>query len=171
MAKGTGIEIGTTAVTVAEIDGSPKKFRVLGAGRAAIEATAPGEERIKAVAQATRAAMKAARASREQVVVSIPSGDVIIREIQLPFTDEEQIRKVIKFESESHLHSCDIDDVVVAFQKFAESGPKSRVLIFAVKKDDIKNALDALDRVGIDPVARDVRRGGAVRAVAGAAGE
>jgi type IV pilus assembly protein PilM len=152
MAKGTGIEIGATAVTVAEIDGSPKKFRLVTAGRAPIEAAPPGEERIKAVSQAARAAMKSARASKEQVVVSVAAGDVIIREIQLPFTDEEQIRKVIKFESESHLHSCDIDDVVVAFQKFAESGPKSRVLVFAVKKDDIKNALDALDRIGIDPM-------------------
>jgi type IV pilus assembly protein PilM len=152
MAKGTGIEIGATAVTVAEIEGSPKKFRLVGAGRAPIEAAPAGEERIKAVAQAARAAFKAARASKEQVVVGIAAGDVIIREIQLPFTDEEQIKKVIKFESESHLHSCDIDDVVVAFQKFAESGPKSRVLIFAVKKDDIRDALDALDRIGIDPM-------------------
>src|SRR5258707_15531134 len=117
MAKGTGIEIGATTVTVAEVEGSAKKFRVTAAGRAPIEAAAPGDERIKAVSQAARAAMKAARAGREQVVVSIPACDVIIREIQLPFTDEDQIRKVIKFESESHLHSCDIDDVVIGFQK------------------------------------------------------
>ena len=91
MAKGTGIEIGATAVTVAEIDGSPKKFRLMGAGRAPIEPAPAGEERIKAVSQAVRAALKAARASKDQVVVGLPAGDVIIREIQLPFTDEEQI--------------------------------------------------------------------------------
>jgi type IV pilus assembly protein PilM len=152
MAKGTGIEIGATAVTVAEVEGSAKKFRVTGAGRAEFGAPPAGEERIKAIAQAARAAMKAARAARDQVVLSIPACDVIIREIQLPFTEEEQIRKVIKFESESHLHSCDIDDVVVGFQKISESGPRSRVLIFAIKKADIRNALDALDRVGIDPI-------------------
>ena len=151
MAKGTGIEIGATAVTVVEIDGSPKKFRVTAAARAPIEAAAQGDDRIKAVSHAARAALKAARVSKEQIVLSIPACDVIIREIQLPFTDEDQIRKVIKFESESHLHSCDIDDVVVGFQKIAESGPKSRVLVFAVKKDEIRNALDALDRIGIDP--------------------
>jgi type IV pilus assembly protein PilM len=152
MAKGTGIEIGATTVTVAEVEGSAKKFRVTAAGRARIEASAPGDERIKAVSQAARTALKAARASKEQVVVSIASCDVIIREIQLPFTDEGQIQKVIKFESESHLHSCDIDDVVIGFQKIAESGTKSRVLIFAVKKEDIRNTLDALDRIGIDPM-------------------
>jgi type IV pilus assembly protein PilM len=152
MAKGTGIEIGATAVTVVEVDGSAKKFRVTAAGRAAIEAAPAGEERIRAVSQAARAAIKAARASRDQAIVSVPATDVIIREIQLPFTDEEQIRKVIKFESESHLHSCDIDDVVVGFHKIAESGPKSRVLVFAVKKDEIRNALDALDRIGVDPM-------------------
>jgi Tfp pilus assembly PilM family ATPase len=72
MAKGTGIEIGATAVTVVEIDGSVKKFRLLAAGRAGIEAAAPGEERIRAVSQSIRTAMKAARAARDQVVVSVP---------------------------------------------------------------------------------------------------
>jgi Tfp pilus assembly PilM family ATPase len=89
MAKGTGIEIGATAVTVVEIDGSARKFRVTGAGRAPIETAAQGEDRIKAVSAAARAAMKAARAAKEQIAVSIPACDVIIREIQLPFTDEE----------------------------------------------------------------------------------
>ncbi len=152
MAKGTGIEIGETAVTVVEIDGSPKKFRITGTGRTPIETTEPGEDRIRAVAQAVRGAMKGARASRDQVVVSLPARDVIVREIQLPFTDEEQIRKVIKFESESHLHSCDIDDVVVGFQKIGDNGQKSRVLIFAVRKDQIRDALDSLDRIGVDPL-------------------
>jgi type IV pilus assembly protein PilM len=151
MAKGTGIEIGATAVTVVEVDGSAKKFRVAAAGRASIEGAPQGDDRIKGVSQAARAALKAARASKDQIAVSIAACDVIIREIQLPFTDEEQIRKVIKFESEGHLHSCDIEDVVVGFQKIAESGPKSRVLVFAVKKDEIRNALDALDRIGVDP--------------------
>ena len=72
------------------------------------------------------------------------------------FTDAEQIRKVIKFESESHLPASNIDDVIVGFYKVSEQGPRSRVLIFAVEKATIKRHLEALGKVGIEPTQIDL---------------
>lgn len=153
MARATGIEIGEAAVTVVELDGTPRKWKVNGAARTLIEGTAEsGEERVKAVAAAVKASMKGAKAGREQVALGISASLAVVREIPLPFTAPEQIQKVIKFESESHLHSCDIDDVVVAWHKVSENAGKARVLVFAVRKDDLKAGLGALDRIGIDPV-------------------
>ncbi|HYC77056.1 MAG TPA: pilus assembly protein PilM [Planctomycetota bacterium] len=152
MARATGIEIGETAVAVVELEGSPKKFRVAGAARVRIEETEGGEDRLKAAAAALKQALRQSKARREQVVLSVRSGHAVIREISLPFTDLEQIRKVIKFESESHLHSCDIDDVVVGFHKTSEAAGRSRVLIFAVRKTDLRDALDVADRCGVDPL-------------------
>ena len=81
---------------------------------------------------------------------------MIIREIVIPFTDEDQIKKVIKFESESHLPSANIDDVVVGFYKISEQGPRSRVLIFAVEKNTLKRYLEILGSVGIEPTQVDL---------------
>ena len=153
MARATGIEISESAVAVVELDGTPRKWKVNGAARTLIETAAEsGEERIKAVAAACKASMKGAKAGREQVALGISASLAVVREIPLPFTSPEQIQKVIKFESESHLHSCDIDDVVVAWHKVSESAGKARVLVFAVRKDDLKAGLSAIDRIGIDPV-------------------
>lgn len=152
MARATGIEIGETAVVVAELDGSPKSFKLVGAARAPIDDAAEGPARRQAETDALKKALKQAKARREQTTLGVRAGVAIIRELVLPFTELEQIKKVIKFESESHLHACDIDDVVVGFQKVGESGGKSRVLIFAVKKDDLRGALEVAARAGVDPL-------------------
>ena len=61
------------------------------------------------------------------MTIGVQASRAVIREITLPFTDLEQIKKVVKFEAESHLHEIPIEDVVVAFHKISESGGKSRV--------------------------------------------
>jgi len=149
MARSTGLELLDTAVRVVEIEGTPKKYKVLGAAEKPIAGGAHADP--DAVSQAVRQAFKEARAHRDQVVVGLPTSEATLREILIPFTDPEQIRKVIKFESEGHLHGVDIEDVVVDFQKVGEIGPRSRVLIIAVKKETIRNYLQILNKAGIDP--------------------
>ena len=150
MARVTGLEITETSVRVVDLDGSPRKYRVLGASEIALR---KGErEDPDAVSQAVKAAFKAAKAKKDQVIVGIPAREAIIREIVIPFTDPDQIRKVIKFESEGHLHGVDIEDVVVDFQKVGTTGLRSRVLIIAVKKETVQLYLNILHRAGIDPI-------------------
>ncbi len=152
MARATGIEIGETAITVAELDGSPKKFRLTGAARVRIEDASDAAGRRKAEVQALKQAYKQAKAHRDFVTIGVQASRAVIREISLPFTDPEQIKKVVKFEAESHLHEIPIEDVVVAYHKISEAGGKSRVLIFAVKKEDLQSALDIAGDCGLDPL-------------------
>ncbi|MCB9831496.1 MAG: pilus assembly protein PilM [Planctomycetes bacterium] len=158
MARATGVQITGTAVRVVDIEGSPKKFKVRGFAEVAIvddESDPDG-----ALTKAMREAFKAAKASKEHVILGVPVRDCIIREITIPFTDPDQIRKVIKFESESHLHSCSIDDVVVCFHKVAESGNRSTLLVIAARKELIARILLALEKVGVDPLAVDIDAAG-----------
>lgn len=162
MARSTGIEITETSVRVVDLDGSPRKCRLLGAAEAPIATAEAGEDGGEGrrgqeqIVQAVRAALKASRARRDQVILGIPASRAVIREIVIPFTDVEQIKKVIKFESESHLPSGNIEDVVVAFHKIGETGPRSRVLIIAVQKSVLAEYIEVLARVGIDPAQIDL---------------
>lgn len=156
MARATGIEITETEVRVAEIDGTDKKYKLLNASSVPIEPDELGERSPEQVGAAAKAALRAAKAKREQLVLGLPAREAVIREIVIPFTEPEQIKKVIKFESESHLPSANIDDVVVGFYKISETGPRSRVLIFAVEKAALKRHLDALGKVGIEPTQVDL---------------
>ena len=157
MGRATGIEITETAVRVVELDGTDRKHKLLGTATVPLGSgdseTGQTSEQLGAAA---RAALRAAKAKREQLVLGLPARDVIIREIVIPFTEPEQIRKVIKFESESHLPSTNIDEVVVGFYKISETGPRSRLLIFAVEKKTLRDHLEALGRVGVEPTQVDL---------------
>lgn len=154
MARATGIHISGSMVRVSDVEGSDKKMKLRGFGEAPI---APGEDdRVNALTKAIKDAFKASKAGREHVIVGIPVRDCIIREITVPFTEVEQISKVIKFESEPHLHSCSIDEVVICFHKVGSIGNRSIVLVIAAKKDKLAQILEAVERAGVDPLAVDV---------------
>lgn len=152
MARATGIEIGENAIVVAELDGSPKKFRLVGAARVLIGDAEDAAGRRKAAVAALKQALKQAKARRDAVTLGVQAGRAVIREITLPFTDLEQIRKVVKFEAESHLHDIPIEDVVVDFHKVSESGGRSKLLVLAVKKEDLAYALETAGLAGVDPL-------------------
>ena len=149
MARATGLEITEASVRAVEIDGSPRKFKVLGAAEVPIPREKRGDR--QAAIQAVKSALRATKAKRDQIVLAIPAREAVVREILVPFTDEDQIRKVLKFESEGHLHGLDIEDVVVDYHKISESGPRSRLLIMAIRKSTLRSYLEILSRAGADP--------------------
>lgn len=151
MARATGIQITETDVRVVELDGSVKKHKILGATSQPIETPEGQRPPAEDLGQAARAALKEIKAKREFLVLGLPAKEAIIREIVVPFTDPDQIKKVIKFESEAHLPTANVDDVIIGWYKISEQGPRSRLLIFAVEKDSIRHYLEALARVGIEP--------------------
>jgi type IV pilus assembly protein PilM len=159
MARATGIHISGSSVRVADVEGSEKKLRIKGFGHAPILA-GPDDERVAAMTKAIKEAFKHAKASKEHVILGIPVRDCIIREITVPFTDVEQIKKVIKFEAEPHLHSSSIDEVVISFRKVGEIGNRSVVLVVAARKERLRIILEALERCGIDPLAIDIDAAG-----------
>jgi type IV pilus assembly protein PilM len=160
MARVTGIEITDSSVRICELDGSPKRIRVLGAASVPLSESTDADERMADLVSAIKAGLKAVRPNRTQVVLGLPARDAVIREIVVPFKDPDQIRKVIKFESESHLPVTNVDDVVVAFYKVEEIGPRSRLLIFAIPKATIRWHMRALSKAGIEPTQVDLAPAG-----------
>ncbi|MSR75440.1 MAG: hypothetical protein EXS14_08235 [Planctomycetes bacterium] len=156
MARATGLQITETAVRVVEIDGSVNKYRVVTSGEAAIVPGPDGTRDNEALTAAVRACFKSSKAGRERVILGLPAARTVIRELQLPFTDNAQLSKVIKFEFESHMPTGGIEDYVVAFHKISESGPRSRVMVVAVLKSMLKEVLEALARGGIEPAQVDL---------------
>ena len=155
MARATGIEITGSTVRITELEGSPRKARILGCAEVPFNEEAATSRR-EALQQALKTAFKASKAKKEHVVFGVPARETVIREILIPFTDVDQIRKVVKFESESHLHGVEIDEVVVDFLKIAEVAGRSRVLVAAVRKDSLREYLQVLSKVGVDPAEIDL---------------
>ena len=93
---------------------------------------------------------------KEDTCASFPSGITIFREITVPFFEEDQIRKVVRFEAENHLHSHAIEDVVVNWIKTGETKDGSRLTIFASPKLHLAERIGVMRRAGIDAASVDL---------------
>jgi len=153
MAKSVGLDIHERGVRAVEVIGHGKKFKV---GRYLERAVTPRggapdpEELHAALAEIFK------HYSKHHVISSVEASDTIVREIPVPFRADDQIRKVIKYEAEHHLHDCDADDVIVQYAKVGEAGEGTNLLVFAVRKDVIGRRIEYARGVGVEPLAMDL---------------
>ena len=170
MARAVGLDIGSHAVKVVELSGGAKSFRIQ---RVAIRpiptadelAIAPttdedeeelGTPRERAIVEILRDTFKTLALPKEDTCASFPSRETVFRELTVPFTEADQIRKVVKYEAENHLHSHSVDDVIVNWVKTGETKGGSRLTIFASPKMDLAQHIALMRRAGVDPAAVDL---------------
>ena len=121
MGKSVGLEIHARGVRAVEVTGTGKKMRVQRYIDTMLVSRGgyPDPEELQ---DALNAIFKGAKFSTNHVVISLPADEAVVREIPVPFKSDDQIRKVIKYEAEHHLHDCDADDVIVQYTRIGESG-------------------------------------------------
>ncbi|MFH1998148.1 MAG: hypothetical protein ABIK28_00640 [Planctomycetota bacterium] len=90
------------------------------------------------------------RFPREPAGMAVGSSYCMFRDLDLPFKNDDQIRKVIKFEVEGSIQT-DIDDVVISYFKKTESIDKSHLLVLGVKKPILLKQLELLQGRDVDP--------------------
>jgi hypothetical protein len=91
-----------------------------------------------------------------EVVAGVDGKDCIIREIYVPFTRDDQIRKTVHFEAEGHFTAFDLDDAVLEYIKVGEVEGKSRLVLVALRNGVVEKRLGLLKGASIDPVALDL---------------
>jgi hypothetical protein len=154
VARGLGIEIDGDGVRVLAVDGG-KRPRIAAFAERAVDpdASRPWAERAR---DAVKAAVADVGGARGRIVASIDSGDAILRELQLPFTNDEQIRKTVRFELEQHIHNHAIEDLVVDFVKTGTTDKATQLLVAGVPKTVVEERLRLLESAGADPALLDL---------------
>ena len=107
------------------------------------------------VAHATELLKDAARAHRipkDNLGLVIDAGSSAFRRLELPFSDQNKLEQVVKFEVESDLPQWNIDDVVIDFHILSESEHSTDLLVSAVPKDDIQAAIKLCEKSGLEPL-------------------
>ena len=133
MAKAIGLDVGSRSAKIVEIDGGPKKFKITHFAECELSEAASAEG-PEAIAQELAEFLSTQKIFRDGVTTCIPANAVTIREITVPFKIEDQLRKVVKFEAEAHLHGTVIEDVVIDFMPIGETEEGTRLVIFAAPK-------------------------------------
>ncbi len=153
------VDFGCRKIRLLETEGTAKRiklkaFRMIDTLREGVEML-DDPPSAKATAETFKRTLSKNKFSRDPSCMALDTSYSIIRDISLPFKGDDQIRKVIKFESESHIQH-DIDDVVVSYFKRSETVDKSNLMVLAAKKSDLRKHLEFLDNVGVDPVQIDL---------------
>ena len=150
-----GIDCSDGEVRGVLLEGSPKKYRLVGFESAPV-AAGEGVLPEEALAEALESVVSKLHGGREAAAVAVGSAHCSFRPLSLPFVGEEQIRKVVKFELEGHLHQWNIDDVIVDFYTVSESKGRSQLLVAAASKDHLRQLFGACEKAGFDPVVADL---------------
>lgn len=158
MAKAAGIDAGEYEVKVVELDGSYRKPKLSRVFVEPVSSLARGDEQEHAghVAEAVVGALEGGGMGKDNLSMSFPCREAVLRVLTVPFVGDDQIRKVIKFEAESAIHSHNVDDMIVDFHVLSEGDAETRVLIAAVPKPSLRARLSALEGLGVEPVVVDL---------------
>ncbi|MBI3723805.1 pilus assembly protein PilM [bacterium] len=155
MALSCGLEVGPKTLKLAVLEGNARSVELLDFVVKKLELK-KGESPEQVAAKVLKEVLAQKKVPLTNVVASVRAQDAILREIAVPFLRDEQIKKTIRFQAETHFHAVSVDDLIVQYLKFAETEKQSRLLVAGVKKAHIERKLRFLEEGGIDPVAIDL---------------
>jgi len=149
------LDIHARGVRAVEVTGRGRSFRVARYLERTVtpRGGAPDPEELR---EALLEIFKAGKFSKNHVITAVEAQDTVVREIPVPFTADDQIRKVVKYEAEHHLHDCDADDVIVQYTRVGESVEGTNLLVFAARKDAIGRRIEYARSAGVEPLAMDL---------------
>ncbi|MHC4832067.1 MAG: pilus assembly protein PilM [Planctomycetota bacterium] len=154
--KATGVDIGASGIKIVQVEGTIKKAKVTAFVDHRFDPEATPRLDPESLGRLLEKLFRKHKIKPEGIVASVPAAHCLIREIQVPFTKDEQIRKTIKFQAESAFHSVQIDDMVVEHYKVEEFGNKSRLIVLALKKAIVEARLEAFQAADMDPRFLDI---------------
>jgi type IV pilus assembly protein PilM len=155
-----GLDIGSSAVKVVEMNVSSKGFEVTGLGMASVQPEAIVQGAFlnsSAIVDAIREAMSNAGIKNKDVAAAVSGHSVIVKQIGLPVMTAEELEESIRWEAEQYI-PFDVNEVNLDFQILADSAEESQmdVLLVAAKKDLVDDYVQVISEAGFNPAIVDV---------------
>jgi type IV pilus assembly protein PilM len=156
-----GVDIGSHAVKICQLQKSENTYRLLAVGSAAIPPGAVEDgvlQEPEQVGKAIASLLKNLKIKNKKIGISISGYSVIVKKINLETMDDDALAEYIKAEAEQYI-PFDLNDVYLDFQKLPtrkEGSDRNDVMIVAAKKEVINDYLDMLQELKLDTVLVDV---------------
>jgi len=149
-----GIDIGTSAVKLVELEEMKGSYRLKNFGVAKL----PRETIVNGVVinadplvQAVKGLVNSLKINNHDIAVSISGHPVIIKKITLPLMTEDMLEPIIEKEAEQYI-PFDLEEVNIDFQILGvneENAEQMDVMLVAAKKAMIEEYIDALKNSGL----------------------
>ena len=167
-----GLDIGSSAVRAAWVGGGRGGRSLVRFGQVALPpgAVEGGEIRDPdVVTEAVSQLWKRSKIKSKSAVVGVANQRVVVRQIDLPFMEEKELRASIKFQVADHIPMA-IEDAEVDFQVLddymgEDQQHMMRVLLIAAASDMVESYLSVLTAAGLSPAGVDVTPFAVARAV------
>lgn len=153
-------DIGSSSVKMVEAAVDKSGCRLLNAGvlplpPGAVQNNMVVEERL--VADAIRKLVQQHGVRSTKVVSAVPGRAVIIKKLQMPRQDEDELEANVEFEANKlipeNLENVNLDHQVLGY---LEGGNKMEVLLVAVKKEIVNSFAEVIEAAGLTPAIIDV---------------
>jgi type IV pilus assembly protein PilM len=156
-----GVDIGSHAVKVCQLQKSGKTYKLLAVGSAAIPPGAVEDgvlQEPEEVGKAISSLLKNLKIKSSKVGISISGYSVIVKKINLESMDDDTLASYIKSEAEQYI-PFDLNDVYLDFQKLPskkEGTDRDDVMLVAAKKEVVNDYIDMLANIKLQTVLVDV---------------
>jgi type IV pilus assembly protein PilM len=166
-----GLDVGSQAIKVIELERGGAGFRVLRVGTGATPLGAVREGAViepRLLSDAIRNVLSSADIRRGRVVSAVGGQAVIVRELKMPKMAKPDLEQAVRFEAGRYL-PYSVRDVSMDFDvlgELVEEGqPKVEVLLVAARQETVNKHLDALRGAGLQPFVLDVESFATMRAL------
>lgn len=171
-----GLDIGTSAVRAAQVTSGRGGYSLARFGQVALppgavvggEIADPG-----AVTEAISQLWSRAKFKNKNVVIGVANQRVVVRQVDLPFIEEKELRSSIKFQVADHI-PMPVEDAELDYQVLedftGESGEHMmRVLLVAAASSMVESFLQVVTDAGLQPAGVDITPFAVARATSPAA--
>lgn len=166
MAKACGIRIGPRRYELVVLEGGAKRSKIVSWTSGELPPGGLGDP--DATGRVLAEAARAHGVPKENIGIALDARPAAFRQLQLPLSDPAKIERVIKFEVESRLPQFNIDDVVVDFHVLEAIDNSSNLLVTAVPKSPIREAIEACEKGGLQAHEVELETSALVNAAVGA---
>lgn len=154
------LDIGSSSVKMVEAVGEKHGYRLVNLGILPLPPTAVQNNIIadrELVIRTIQNLIQANGVRATRVISAVPGRAVIIKKIQLPAQNEEELEANVEFEANNVIPES-LENVNLDYQvlNYVEDGNKMEVLLVAVKKEIINSYTQVIQEAGLIPAIMDV---------------
>ena len=171
-----GLDIGASAVRVAQLSGSREAYTLQRFGQVALPEGAVVDGEIRdtgAVSQAIAQLFKKTRLKAKRAIVGIANQRVVVRQVDFPFLEEAEFRQSLRFQAADYIpmpvDDAELDFIVIDDYTTETQEHMMRVLLVAAATDTVETFVSTVIAGGVQPDGIDLVPFAIARAVSSSA--